>query len=146
MSSCPESGYNFGSNLKWFWPKSRINYLTNWSNIILVTNQIWLKSTKVVYSCNLYTGFHRNFKKRSQKQFLTSPLVKKMCSLPKTSYKRCLFRCLVIYWKFHLIAACIYRTLVQYEVFSAFVFTFKNLWKERLYFELYLEFQEVKVF
>lgn len=104
MSSCPESGYNFGSNLKWFWPKSRINYLTNWSNIILVTNQIWLKSTKVVYSCNLYTGFHRNFKKRSQKQFITSPLVKKMCCLPKTSYKRCLFRCLVIYWKFHLIA------------------------------------------
>lgn len=84
MSSCPESGYNFGSNLKWFWPKSRINYLTNWSNIILVTNQIWLKSTKVVYSCNLYTSFHRNFKKRSQKQFLTSPLVKKIvpCQRP----------------------------------------------------------------
>lgn len=80
----------------------RRKWLTNLSNIILVTNQIrvWTKSPKVVYLHNLYTGFDRNSRRKIQKCFYNVSTREKRV-LPAED---CLCKCLLIYGNFYLTA------------------------------------------
>lgn len=87
---------------QWCWAKPRITRLTNLSNIILVTNQIWLKATQVSYSYNLYTDFDRDSKIIFKNAFIILLLMKKKsvaCQGPtmKDAY-------LNVCWKYDLIA------------------------------------------
>lgn len=114
ISSCVNSRYNFGSTPKWANP--RMKWLTNWSIIIFVINNYDGKVPKLFIHiiCTLALRERQTFQTNSSKNdFITAALVGKVCCLPRTSYERCLFECLVIYWKFHL-TAILHLAYVEY--------------------------------
>lgn len=111
---------------QWCWAKPRITRLTNLSNIILVTNQIWLKATQVSYSCNLYTDFDRDSKIIFKNAFIILLLMKKKCCLSRTYYERCLFKCLLKIRSYcYVISYMVY--LSNMRCLGHLFLTFKNL-------------------
>lgn len=112
----------------WCWAKPRITWLTNLSNIILVTNPVWLKAIKVVYSCNLYTGFDRDSKENLQKCFYNSTISEKNCVACQGPAMKDVY--LNVYWKHHLIVILYHEYMVylsNMKYLGHMFFTFKNL-------------------